>query len=88
VTRLAAFLVLGALAATPAAAGCQTVPSIVEDLRGRLPATAYVAEVLATVTPTILAWLESEGLPHRADQLVQVAGPRGFALILVASDTD
>ncbi|MGU3284692.1 hypothetical protein [Methylobacterium mesophilicum] len=83
----AAAALFALLLAAPAAAGCKPVPSVVEDLRGRLPATAHVAEISATVTPTILAWLESEGLPRRADRLIQVAGPRGVALILIEGET-
>lgn len=85
--RFAAILLAG-LAATPAAASCMAVPAMVEDLRAQLPANAYVGEISAGVVPTILAWLESEGLPHRADRLIQVAGTRGVALILIADDLD
>ena len=84
--RAAAILVLGALAATPAAATCRTVPELVEVLRAPLPARAFVGEVSAAVVPTVLAWLESEGLPHRATRVVQVAGDRGVALILLPGE--
>lgn len=83
--RVAAILLAG-LAATPAAAACRTVPELVEVLRAPLPPRAFVGEISASVVPTVLAWLESEGLPHRATRLVQVAGDRGVALILLPGE--
>ncbi|KQO89442.1 hypothetical protein [Methylorubrum sp. SL192] len=84
--RAAAILLLGALAATPAAAACRTVPELVEVIRAPLPPQAFVGELSASVVPTVLAWLESEGLPHRADRIVQVAGDRGLALVLISGE--
>lgn len=83
--RFAAILLAG-LAATPAAADCPTVPEFVEDLRTQVPDTVHVSEVSATVTPTILEWLESEGLPHRADRIVHASGPGGVVLVLITGD--
>ncbi|ARO54055.1 hypothetical protein B2G69_07785 [Methylorubrum zatmanii] len=82
-TRAAAFLALGLLAATPAGAGCQTVPEVIEDMKKTYPATAYVAEIPASLVPTVRAWLESEGMPHRAQRIVQLVCDRGLALILI-----
>lgn len=82
----AAAALFALLAAAPTAADCMSVPDLVGVLRAPLPAHAYVAEVSTFVAPTILAWLESEGLPHRADRLVQVAGDRGGALVLIEGE--
>lgn len=86
--RVAAFLAFGLLAATPAAAGCRTAPEHVTAFKSLYPGAAFVGEIPASLVPTVLAWLESEGLPHRADRIVQVVGDRGLGLVLIAPDTD
>jgi len=85
-TRAAAALI-ALLAASPAAAGCQSVPDLVTTLRAQLPATAFVGEVSPSSRAVVLAWLESEGIPHEVDRIVQVAGDRGLALVLVRGET-
>ena len=80
--RLATLALAAALLPVPAIAGCQSVPDLVAGIRPTLPATAFVGSVPSGSLPTVLAWLESEGLPHDADTIVQVAGDRGVALIL------
>ena len=82
-TRVAACLALGLLAATPAAAACRSIPDAIAELKAVLPPQAFVGEVPASSVPVVLAWLESEGAPHRADRVIQVVGDRGLALILV-----
>lgn len=81
--RLATLALAAALMPASAIAGCQSVPDLVAGIRPTLPATAFVGPVPSGSLPTVLAWLESEGLPHEADRIVQVAGDRGVALILV-----
>ncbi|WP_375462970.1 hypothetical protein [uncultured Methylobacterium sp.] len=85
-TRVAACLALGLLAATPAAAACRTVPEAIAGLQAVYPSGAVVAEIPAVLVPTVLAWLESEGAPHTADRIVQVVGSRGLGLILITGD--
>ena len=82
----ASLALLACLFATPAAAACQAVPDLAASLRASVPATGYVGEVPASVVPTVRAWLESEGLPHRADRIVQVVGDRGLALVLIQGE--
>ncbi|MCJ2040948.1 hypothetical protein MKK55_18635 [Methylobacterium sp. J-059] len=84
--RVAAFLALGLLAATPAAAACRTVPETIAGLQAVYPTGAVVAEIPAVLVPTVLAWLESEGAPHTADRIVQVVGNRGLGFILITGD--
>lgn len=85
-TRAAAALI-ALLAASPAAAGCQSVPDLMASLRAQLPATAFVGEVNPSSRAVVLAWLESEGIVHEADRVVQVVGDRGLALVLVRGET-
>ncbi|MCJ2124913.1 hypothetical protein [Methylobacterium sp. J-077] len=86
--RLAALALAAALLPIPASAGCRTAPEIVTSLKAVYPTTAFVAEIPASLVPTIIAWLAAEGLPHRADRIVQVVGDRGLGLVLVAGDVD
>lgn len=86
-TRLAACIALGLLAATPAAATCRSIPDAIAGLKAVFPPRAFVGEVPANLVPVVLAWLESEGVPHRADRIIQVVGDRGLALVLVQGQT-
>lgn len=82
--RVAA-IVLGLLAATPAAATCRTVPEFMAAAQANLPAGSVVREVSILVVPTIAAWMESEGLSGAA-RFLQVAAPGGIILVPVTAD--
>lgn len=82
----AAATLLALLVATPASAGCQPLPAVRAWLKGGLPARAYVEPVTASSLPTVLAWLESRGLPHRATAILQVVGDPKLGMTLVLFD--
>ncbi|WP_375453471.1 hypothetical protein [uncultured Methylobacterium sp.] len=83
-TRFAAILILGAMAATPALAEptCLPVPDAIAMLPAPLPDRAVVRRIGRDSSTVIAAWLESEGVPGAAaTDYVQVVGDRGIGLV-------
>lgn len=80
-TRLAAMTLLGALAATPAAAACQPVAEVAPAIEKVVGDGAVVRALPAWVAPPVLEWISTHGHPDAAAEgFVAAVFARGIAL--------
>lgn len=79
--RAAAFLLLGALAATPAAAACRTAAEAVPSIRKLAGADSVVRALPDWIAPAVVDWVRTRGAPDAAASgIVAAVAPHGIIL--------